>query len=171
MATRKKRKSSRKRQPLPSWVWLVTGLVIGLSATYILRTDSNLQTPAKEQNKTGSVYDSDKPRKFDFYTLLPELEVVVPTEESPSGESGTETDSSALYILQVGSFKNYQDADEMKASLALMGIETDIQKVTVNGKTWHRVRVGPNSDRRALQAIKNRLAKQRIDTLLLQVRS
>ena len=173
MAARKKSKRSATHHPLPSWVWLATGLVIGLSATFILR-DGAIFAPiaSKSSVETKPEPTVKKERKFDFYTLLPELEVVVPVDDSSTSPAQAPTaNSNELYILQVGSFKNFSDADELKASLALMGIESEIEKVTVNSQVWHRVRVGPNPDRRTLQAVKNRLARQRIDTLLLKVRS
>ena len=168
-STRKRKSPASK--PLPGWIWLFTGLVIGLSATFL---------PKLNQQKTKAVYSKqDKPeatssesstkRKFDFYTLLPELEVVV------DGNSSAAVDNSlsqnGTYVLQVGSFKSNNEADTLKARLALMGVETNIEIVTVNDNKWHRVRVGPSQDKLRLQSIQTRLRNEKMDSVLLKVRS
>jgi cell division protein FtsN len=46
--------------------------------------------------------------------------------------------------LQAGSFANSSDAENLKASLAMKGMEASVQDVSIPGKgVWHRVRVGP----------------------------
>ena len=166
--TRKKKKTSNST-PLPGWVWLATGLVIGLSATFLpsINEKSQQQTPISE--KESSVAPVSK-RTFDFYTLLPELEVVdedidtsnsSPNNQLPAGE----------YVLQVGSFKSSDEADSLKAQLALMGVETNIEVVKVNTINWHRVRVGPSKNIDQLQTTQKRLRTKNMDSILLKVRS
>jgi cell division protein FtsN len=47
-------------------------------------------------------------------------------------------------FLQAGSFANSSDAENLKASLAMKGMEASVQDVSIPGKgVWHRVRVGP----------------------------
>jgi len=47
------------------------------------------------------------------------------------------------YQLQVGSYPEAKTADEIKAKLALLGLATRVQQVTVDNTTRYRVRVGP----------------------------
>lgn len=88
--------------------------------------------------------------------LLPELPPLPETEQSekpgqktvslePTSRPSEEVArSSSLYVLQVGSFQKFEDADRVKATLALNGIGSFIQKVTVEGRgDFYRVRVGP----------------------------
>ena len=175
MATRPKTRKKRKpapSTPLPGWIWLLTGLVIGLSATFLPSINEksnhkNEHTISKEE----SLPTSTSKRTFDFYTLLPELEVVVskdsdtdkstPSRELPAGE----------YVLQVGSFKSSEEADSLKAQLALMGVETNIEIVKVNTINWHRVRIGPSKDIDQLQSTQKRLRTKNMDSILLKVRS
>lgn len=177
--TRSSRKSTRSRgaaKPLPSWVWLLTGLAIGLCATFLpritelLTSSPQIKKPVKQTNNTVTPSQ----RKFDFYTLLPELEVVVPADDAGSAKKPAEqlTDvDKILYVLQVGSFEQYKEADALKASLALLGIETNIEKVIVNGQAWHRVRVGPSSDKNRILSVRQQLSAQRVDSVLLQIRN
>ena len=50
------------------------------------------------------------------------------------------------YILQAGSFRNHADADRVRALIAMQGVESKIQKVTIDKDTWHRVRVGTDHE-------------------------
>jgi hypothetical protein len=48
--------------------------------------------------------------------------------------------------------QRYQDADRVKARLALAGVSAGIQRVVINGSdVWYRVRVGPFNDLKSLQ--------------------
>ena len=134
-----------------------------------------------------------KPR-FDFYTLLPEMEVVIPEQEitaalkqppapaaAPVEEATKPTPAaspapkaakpaSGTYYLQVGSFRNGVQAERFKAELAMQGMQTSIQTVTINNKdTFHRVRVGPFHDFDTLDKIRQSLKKKGIDSTPIKV--
>ena len=52
-----------------------------------------------------------------------------------------------VFFLQVGAFQKAADADNLKAELALTGLEASVQQVSIPEKgTMHRVRVGPFRD-------------------------
>jgi cell division protein FtsN len=52
-----------------------------------------------------------------------------------------------VFYLQVGAFQKPADADNLKAKLALTGLEASVQEVLVPEKgSMHRVRVGPFRD-------------------------
>lgn len=75
---------------------------------------------------------------FDFYKVLP--------SDTPSEAQSAPAVAPAapLYYLQAGAFQNPADADNLKAQLALLGIETVIQTRDLDDKgIFHRVRVGP----------------------------
>ena len=76
-----------------------------------------------------------------------------------------------MFVLQVGSFKQFEAADEIKAKLALMGVTADIQRVVINGQdVRHRVRIGPYKDSNQLQQTKNRLLANDLDFMLLKLK-
>lgn len=182
-ASRKPRKRpSRARTPLPGWLWLLAGLGIGLGvAAYFYYEGRPARAPAATAapspppatpspppaapaaNNKGA---ADKPR-FDFYTILPEMEVVVPEAQKGSRAA----DKPAVYLLQVGSFRSFTEADALKAQLALLGVESKIE--TVAGKdqeVWHRVRVGPYGDAREINKIRTRLLNNNINAIMLQIK-
>lgn len=76
---------------------------------------------------------------FDFYKMLPSD---ASSEAPPSPQPAA---IKTRYYLQAGAFQNPADADNLKAQLALLGIETVIQTRDLGGDlgVFHRVRVGP----------------------------
>ena len=79
-------------------------------------------------------------------------------------------DKPGTYFLQAGSFRSFAEADNLKAQLALLGVESKIDTVTVNNTdTWHRVRVGPYQDLRELNKIRTRLLNNNINAILLKI--
>ena len=110
-------------------------------------------------------------QRFDFYNMLPNFEVVIPEQES---NVTTETEPVAVeqsgnYVLQAGSFTEYVDADRRRAELALQGIESRIQRVAIDDKTYHRVRIGPTRDLDELNMLRSRLRQARIDAIRIRL--
>ena len=181
-ATKKssKKASPRRTKPIPGWAWLLAGLAIGLSIAFFtsLKDRARQPTPpvasappSPAQPKTSNKSDDKKSTKpkFDFYTILPEMEVIVPDNRNKAGQAAP-IDKPGTYILQVGSFRSYGEADSLKAQLALLGVESKIETVTVNNTdTWHRVRVGPTQDLRELNRIRTRLLNNNISAILLRI--
>jgi cell division protein FtsN len=179
--TRKKR-TSRGTKPVPGWAWLLAGLAIGLSIAFFTSlkdrskhpsTPGTAQTPtaAKPSHPQASAKADDKKSKqrFDFYTILPEMEVVVPDVRDKTGRTAP-IDKPGTYFLQAGSFRSFAEADNLKAQLALLGVESKVDTVTVNNTdTWHRVRVGPYQDLRELNKIRTRLLNNNISAILLKI--
>ncbi|MDW3095794.1 MAG: SPOR domain-containing protein [Gammaproteobacteria bacterium] len=170
--TRKKTKSrSRPNKPLPGWVWLATGLIIGLSATFLPSINEKIKLDQTENiTKDKTPVAPVSKRTFDFYTILPELEVVVDKNSDDSSSNSNKELPAGKYVLQVGSFKSSDEADSLKAQLALMGVETNIEIVKVNTINWHRVRVGPSENIDQLQSTQKRLRIKNMDSILLKVR-
>lgn len=101
------------------------------------------------------------PPKFEFYTILPEMEVAVPDLPPPPEDPTAPSESADIgqYALQVGSFKNASDADRLKATLILEGVPTTVNTVQVDTQTWYRVRVGPFETRQEMDDARSRLAE------------
>ena len=176
MPVRKKKRSTRSSSTVPAWAWLALGTVIGIGIAMLIDIDGWYVDKARSvTQETEKTAEPPIKRSFDFYTLLPELEVIIPQEETglPEKQPAKQTTSPTHkggYLLQAGSFKSFEDADSLKARLALLGIEANVQSVDVNNIQWHRVRVGPSSDRQALEQIRMRLRTHQIDTILMQAK-
>ncbi len=101
--------------------------------------------------------------------LVPE--VVVPEKEKdvkPDIRAAPETHR-GTYVLQTGTYKNVVDADRARAQLSLLGIDGNVQKVTVNSDSWLRVRIGPVTSLDELNRLRQVLRKADIDVLLIRV--
>ncbi|GLS24492.1 SPOR domain-containing protein [Marinibactrum halimedae] len=135
-------------------------------------TPTKATTPKAKQPESKQAAQKDegvpKPR-FDFYTILKESEVAVPTPKH-SGSTPKEPAGPELqYLLQAGSFRSANDADRMRAELILMNLEATIETVKVrNSETWHRVVVGPFDNRSKMAKARSILASQSISPLLLR---
>jgi cell division protein FtsN len=113
----------------------------------------------------------DPSKSYDFYDMLPKFEMVVPEKEKdvrPDTKSVPET-RRGTYVLQAGSYKNFADADRVRAKLALQGVESNVQKVSVDNDTWHRIRIGPISKLDELNRLRQILRKADVDVLVIRV--
>lgn len=102
---------------------------------------------------------------------MPSFQVVIPSQdkETRSGDVPGPVNQPGIYILQVGSFQSYAEADKLKANLALLGVESSIQQVRVNnGSTWNRVRIGPIKDLSQLNALRAKLAQNHIEPMVIK---
>ena len=129
--------------------------------------DDNNETPAPEPEAAEEPTES----RFTFYDMLPNFEVVIP-EEEPDVRADTEpraVEEPGVYILQAGSFSRYEDADRRRAELALQGIESTIQRVSIDDNTYHRVRIGPIDDLDELNVTRSRLRAAQIDVLRIKL--
>jgi cell division protein FtsN len=169
-------------------LWAVCGLAVGLGVAAIVymkdrqpdaptvaatksgkRRLRNTEAPEGDAGESGGL---DEPVKsYDFYDQLPKFEVVVPEKEKdvkrdvrdvPETRRGT-------YVLQAGSYKNFADADRVRAQLALQGVESKVQKVSVDNDTWHRIRIGPISNLDDLNKLRATLRKADVDVLVIRV--
>lgn len=78
---------------------------------------------------------------YDFYKILPSN--VAPEQKEPKPEKPQKTDSPKQVYLQVGAFAREMEADNLKARLALLGVDAKIQSTTTEKGLLHRVRIGP----------------------------
>ena len=184
----KSRAPTARKQTLRSvWVWFVAGIVVGALGCWGFLTQgidgSRIQAGvaamfADQHSQTPPAAARPEPpeTRFEFYTMLPEMEVAVPEQElrsEPAAEAQAiaPSASDAAYLLQVGSFRHREDADRLKASLALLGLEASLQTVTINGEeTWHRVRVGPYPDVKTLNEARQRLRENQYEPMVLKIR-
>jgi cell division protein FtsN len=180
--SRGNRRGTGKR--LPRWAVLLLGLALGVASVLLtqlvisragssdgiaglLAKARRVEPPAPKRPEPIAA----KP-KLDFYTVLPEVETVLPdrgTRTKPTKLERVETGE--RYVLQAGSFVNFEDADQLKAKLALQGLPSQIQKITIEGKgEYHRVRLGPYEKLEEFNAANQQLAKLGLKPIRLRVK-
>ncbi len=115
--------------------------------------------PAETDNKDDT--------RFDYYDILPNTgnsanDVNIKPDDVPVAIK--------TYYLQIGSFQTEEDADNLKAKLALQGFEAAIQTATIPDKgTWHRVRVGPFNNLDSISKTKEDLINNGFSADLIKV--
>jgi cell division protein FtsN len=85
---------------------------------------------------------------------------IEPTVVSPSGLS---------YLIQVGAFRAPEDAEQMRARMAILGFEAKVSNVERDGATWHRVRLGPYASLEDLNRARTRVEENGIDSMVVRV--
>jgi len=133
------------------------------------KTLTENSAPLKEEKKP-EVKQGPQPPQFDFYTILPEKEVIVPEYEikTRTREEHVGKAKEAHYILQVGSFKTITEAETLKTKLASMGMESTIQKQKIGIISWYRVKMGPYTQMPSINTIRGRLRQNGIDVIITE---
>jgi len=193
------------KKPVPGYVWMFAGLFIGLFIAFLLflskqpaedvsfaesvkqelqkvreqKKNIAAQNEVDTKNSADNTTSNEKPR-FEFYTILSELEVFVPEPEIESknevktensrNNALSENSPNKKYLLQAGSFKNGADAERLKATLGLLGVQSSIESVSINNDSWHRVRIGPFSNPDNLRDTLSTLKQNNIHAMTMELK-
>ncbi|MCC7257825.1 MAG: SPOR domain-containing protein [Gammaproteobacteria bacterium] len=182
-ATRHRRRAgspARSRRGTPGWLLLVAGLLIGAAvvtgwswvrAKLAAPAEPAVEQPAAPPKPPPRPAERPPEKRFEFYDMLPDFEVVIPEEdrEVRADRTPAPVEVPGVYVLQAGSYSTYAEADRMKAQLALLGIGSQIQKISVDERQYHRVRIGPIEQLDELNRVRQRLRNARIDVLVIRV--
>ncbi|MBW4051297.1 MAG: hypothetical protein HIU85_07525 [Proteobacteria bacterium] len=113
-------------------------------------------TPAaagSAQSASSAASSTTQAPQYDFYRMLPRLDVPVPraaghSSHAPKSAAAAPAHPAAggpSYILQVGSYLRSAEAEQVRARLARVGLDAQVDRVVAGSRTWHRVRIGPVS--------------------------
>lgn len=183
------RSESRHKSGNRLWNWLllitvVILLVVGLVylVSFAFKKDDITPTNSvvTEQSKDAKTGPEVKPQpvvdvgpkvpQFDFYTILPDKEVVVPEYEikTRAREERMGKAKEAHYVIQAGSFKTSKEAEQLQLKLATMGIVSKIDKSKLGDVNWYRVKMGPYTQTSIVNTIRSRLRQNGIDILITE---
>ena len=115
---------------------------------------------------------AEKPR-FDFYSILPSGDEKEKAQAKASQDStrAVPVDVKETFYVQAGAFQSAADADNLKARLALLGVEAAVQSgYTMDRGQLHRVRVGPFTRVEDVNRIRDTLKQNGIETTLIKGR-
>lgn len=233
-STPRRRAAPPPRRGVPGWLWGLVGLVAGFLlaqhqqgvapwqdadsplARVLPQPEEGREAPAQQATPEDGPDEPPMPT-FEFYTLLPESEVIAPGGQVPGSTAtppprpepaeaapkpaepaagtasddpiarviaanmdadettrpaATNADADARFMLQAASFREPSDADRLAGRLKDFGLLAKISEVqTGDGATWHRVQVGPYSDRRELNRAQDLMTTQGIEPLLIQLQN
>jgi cell division protein FtsN len=191
---RKKRKA-KTTEAAPGWAWMLMGLSIGLAVALVVYLRSGVPNsgssafasareapPVAQQGEAGDAESVAAPAEtaaapdpdpaprssaepdteLDFYDRLREIEVRIPATRPLEDRADIPP---GAYKIQAGSFQTFQEADRMRARLALLGIESQIERAIVDDDLWQRVIIGPMSDRAEINRVLRTLSEQRIEAM------
>lgn len=152
---------------------IVMGLAIAGGIAWFVLKKNPVPTPVTQtgkpviapENPTNGKQTSGKPAangtasgtsngkaRFEFYKELtdkpdtaaskkPDRHATTTVKTEPSVKS---TEKPGVYFLQEGAYANADDADKVKAKLALLGLIANVQPANIPEKgVWYRVRLGP----------------------------
>ncbi len=162
------------------FIGLVMGALLAAGTAWYLTQSSPFQAP-----QSGPVQPigpqapvalpgkpGDRPverQNFDFYRILPEAGSGGAAVVTPVAPASEPVRRETLY-LQVGAFENPAEADNLKAMLALNGIQSNAQRAQLaDGRTVHRVRIGPYSSPEDMSDMRARVANIGLSASLVRV--
>lgn len=129
------------------------------------------QPQAKDNPLRDAPAKPARPR-FQFYTVLPEKEVIIPEAEVKARKQEEKQGkapplpSGEVFMLQIGSFKTLAEADRLKAQLAMLGVEAKIETAQIGTATWNRVKVGPFASMASADKIRGTLRQNNVDSVI-----
>ena len=108
-------------------------------------------------------------KKYDFYDILSKGDQASLPVPAPGK---TDAGASDKFYLQLGAFADPSEADNIKARLALIGLEASVQRLeTADKGTLHRVRVGPYLKPEDMNIVRGQLAQAGIDSTVVKIRT
>jgi len=180
-----RRQKYGKQQPkIALWKWM---LIVAITISFVvflvylktmpIKPINIKQSSQPIENKVAADHEKNpeiklepKGPQFDFYTILPDKEVVVPEYEIKTRvrEERVGKAKEAHYMMQAGSFKTAKEADNLRIKLASMGIESKVQKGKVGSVNWYRVKLGPFAQADSISAIRSRLRQNNVDVVITE---
>ena len=196
----KKSKKTKPSKGLSAWFLLFSGVVIGSFVSFLIylavgmnvddEGTANIKDEpmVKPQNAIAEKAEkqAEEKKRFEFYSILPQRQMEMPVEEVTLEKESVKITQppvvthepierqkpvvSRLYILQVGSFSRFKDADKRKANLAFMGVASKIHAISKSNSTMYRVQVGPFGNIKKVNEVTSLLKQKKIPSLLMKVK-
>jgi cell division protein FtsN len=168
-------------------VGLIVGLVLGLAiavAVALFITNApvpfvNKVRPAGDSVNPAAGGQLPDPNKS-LYSQIPAKAVAPEPAKSdaatdpkaaPPVEKGNVFPAEdSRFLLQAGAFRTPDDADSMRARLALLGFDAKIFPREQDGTTLYRVRLGPYGNLEDVNRIRKTMAENGIDVQLVRLK-
>ena len=192
------RRSGRGSGGTPGWVWMLAGVGLGLVIAIVFMMRDRIEVPSGPRPNPGAQApgSSEEPvaqepaqrrPRYDFYTVLPEREVVVPDAEisaqaqaeqqarqqpetPPATPDPVPAAATERYVLQAGAFRSSSDAESLRARIALSGLVARVESAQIDGDTVYRVRLGPYASASELESAKRQLSGNGIEAVAIRDR-
>lgn len=165
---------------MPTWMGMVIGLLLGMLLSAMIYWKLHPVAPSPLRIKAHTHTDAPSRMtpahekthaQFDFYTMLPKMKIE-PTENTAvqSTPVTQELQEGQVFWLQVASFKQSSQAEQLKVKLLLEGFNASVQTV-VGKETWYRVQIGPFYNKSKALACQQQLERTNaLHSLLVKIR-
>lgn len=157
------------------WVWAIGSGVTFAFVIFLYYLATLMPKALESESDNGNLAPH-----FTFYNELPNRHVTQirhAIEQHPQGATSTQSSDHRHHntraptysnpqtiVLQAGSYKLWQDADRKRAELALLGLESSVNKAKLrDGTTWYRIELGPFNTGDALNHARNMLTNNGVD--------
>jgi len=169
------RRNTPGSQAFTGWMGLLIGLSIGLAVALGVFLHYRNPPPAQptpeaavppasaQASEPAAAAPAEPANEYDFYDMLKNQQVEVPATASAAPVAPMPAGLRGDVTLQVGSFKGQDQAEKMQARLALNGLESRIQRFTLQDETWYRVRIGPIGTVEELDDVRAKLAEAEVE--------
>lgn len=169
---------TKPKKKIPAIIWIVLGISIALGSQYgyrHLKNNPEVSSAIEKANETISKTTEkaiepitemkDEAPRFEFYEILKKNEVTVSVDKT-----ATQAKKKYHYIVQAGSFRSKSDAEQMRSRLILNNLtNASTDTITTKSGTWHRVNVGPFTNRSRLEKARDTLASMDIQGLVKKI--
>ena len=181
--------SSRSHQRGNTLMGIFVGLVLGIVIAagvvwYLNRSQSPFQNKEAVLGKGKPAANAaqgtpdalpakpgDKQR-FDFYNILPGGQDAAPAPKA--APPAAEADAAIVnerFFLQAGAFTKREDADNLKAQLALIGIEATVAEAAIPDKgKMYRVRSGPYAKAEEMNRVRTQMSQGGIQATVVNTK-
>ena len=147
----------------------LTPVAVSKTETAAVSTGDS-EAPASGPAEKAASKPESKPEAKPPATATSEPSATKPAATKPTATDGAgeasqpsirpqETTTAGDWAVQVGSFSSNDNALRLQSQLKAAGFETFRTRLVADGRTMHRVRVGPVADRSAADALASRLGK------------
>ena len=182
--------SSSHSQRGNTLIGFVLGLVIGLGiavavALYITNAPVPFVSKVKPASESVTPETGGDPNK-PLYAPAPNAKGGTPAAAAPRTDAATDpkaapppaekgaapavADDGSRFLLQAGAFRSHDEAEAMRARLALLGFDSKIFPLEQGGATLYRVRMGPYGNLEDINRIRKTMAENSIDVQLIRLK-
>lgn len=174
-------KSKHTRSQKSPLAWLIGGVFIGFSIAgiiYVKTSHHAIEQTIKaeekqlvphaqnlsQNHKHHPIKDTSSPSKnqYDFYNLL-----ASPEENSIAKENDNEESQNTTFVVEIAKFNNYNEADNLKAQLTLLGIDNVIIAKKSKANPFFKVIAGPYHSRAEASKVQSQLIEHNIHSILV----
>lgn len=95
--------------------------------------------------------------------------VKAPAADKAHSAEAAASEEKWTYYLQAGAFREQADAENAKAKLALLGVESSISERSADTGTLYRVRVGPFAQVDTMNRVRSKLSDNGVDVAVVRI--